>query len=326
MIYKCSKCGKILTEFDVNFSKNLTGSFDEENHKCANCLGNINALKEMRKPSLLKYILPYLALLLYIFMANNKLLDKRNENYILYAILSIVCLIVYIGLICFCIYDFKNLRSESYEESYLKTTYDSSSDSLVTVSSTRTTGDDFSSEHILLFLSYPAWGIFVYIYRLIKFYVVRNKYFSRKLLRVYRKTLRTTEEFIIPIETKSTYQGKMNKYHELKGHIETKYAYLNNNTIIEEKIKKLKKPTINIQSTKQTYKLIFINGFYYFIKNSTTRKILLNNYAIYLTDEQEIENLFKMVDRYIEIDYYYVFMEESNNIEKMLYNFFNNEA
>ncbi len=310
MFYKCSKCGKFLTEFDINFTKNLKGSFDKKNCECANCLAKTDYLSNIKKPDFFIYFFPYLAIVFVVLFSifGIELVDVLGVGLVdvLFAIIYILCIIGYINCAVRSVRDFKSLKDESYDTSCIRTTYDSSTNSFVTSSSTKSVGDDHSSEKTLLFFTYPFWGIFVYLYRIIKYHRDLNKNYTKEVRLSYNKAIRETEKFILPNKfayphnIQEIFKLKMEKYEMLKQQKVSKYKYLGENQV-KPQIKKLKKPTITLRSNQTVYRLLFnIDNISFVVNKSGTKKVLYNNYTIYSEDEKHIIDLFDFVNENIE--------------------------
>lgn len=307
MFYRCNKCGKFLTEFDINFTKNLNGSFDKKSCKCANCLAKTDYLSNIKKPNFFIYFSPYLIIVFIVLFIKVMIPYGITLGIILeysftpFFVSCIICAI-------FAIRDFKSLKDESYDTSCIRTTYDSSSNSFVTSSSTTTVGDDHFGEKMLLFFTYPVWAIFVYLYRIIKYHRDLNKNYTKEVRLSYNKAIKETEKFILPNKfayphnIQQMFQLKMEKYEKLKQQIISKYKYLGENQVkVKIQIKKLKKPTITIRSNQTVYKLLFnMDNISFVINKSGTKKVLFNNYAIYSEDKKHIIDLFDVVNENIE--------------------------
>ena len=303
MSYNCSKCGELLTEFDFNFTKNLKGSFNKKSCECANCLAKTDYLSNIKKPNFFIYIFPYLAITFVALFA--KFVDNFTKEEIyngLWAILIIACVIGYITCAIRSIRDFKSLEDESYETSCIRTTYDSSTNSLVSSTSTEYVGDDHITEKVCLFFIYPVWGIFVYMYRIIKYYYVKNKNFTREVLRAYNKTVKETEKFILPHNIEEMFEIERKKYKELRQKTISKYSYLGNEQV-KNQIKKLKKPTINLRSNQTVYKVLFnCRSISFVTSTSGVKKVIFNNYAIKNIDQETLIDLFNLVNESLEND------------------------
>ena len=297
MSYNCSKCGKLLTEFDFNFTKNLNGSFNKKSCECANCLARTDYLFHMKKPNFLIYILPYLAIAYSIWFFKEQRLDTG-----LWLALFFISFIGYITCSILCVMGFESLKDESYETSCIRTTYDASTNSFVSSSGKEYVGDTHSSEQVFLFFIYPIWGIFVYMYRIIKYYYVKNKNFTREVLRAYNKTVKETEKFILPDNIEKRFEMERGEYKELRQKTISKYGYLGNEQV-KNQIKKLKKPAINLLSNQTVYKLLFNCGKISFVSNTTgVKKIIFNNYAIHNIDQKTLIDLFNFLNESLEND------------------------
>lgn len=303
MFCKCNKCGKLLTEFDVNFTKNLKGSFDKKSCECANCLANTDYLSNMKKPNFFKYFSPYLAIALIVVF----IIFVNRVGYIQYMglcemFLFPLCGIGYIIDVIRSIRDFKSLEDERYDSSCIRTTYDSSTNSFVTSSSTETVGDDHFGEKMLLFITYPFWGIFVYLYRIIKYHRDINIACTKEIRAAYNKTIEETEKFILPNNIQKMFWLKEEKYKKSRQQIISKYKYLGEDQV-KIQIKKLRKPAITLRSNKTIYRLLFNVDNISLVVNklgAKKKKVLFNNYAIYSEDEKYIVDLFDFVNENIE--------------------------
>ncbi len=309
MSYNCSKCGKLLTEFDFNFTKNLKGSFNKKSYKCANCLAKTDYLSNIKKPNFFIYIFPYLAITFVALFI--KFIDNFTKEEIyngLWTILLIACVIGYITCAIRSIRDFKSLKDESYETSCIRTTYDSSTNSLVSSTTTEYVGDDHIIEKMWLFFIYPIWGIFVYLYRIIKYYRDINKNYTKEAVIAYNKTVKETEKFILPNKfcyphnIEEMFEIERKKYKELRQKTISKYSYLGNEQV-KNQIKKLKKPAINLRSNQTLYKVLFNCGSISFVSNTSgVKKIIFNNYAIHNIDQKTLIDLFNFVNESLEND------------------------
>lgn len=307
MFCKCNECGKLLTEFDVNFTKNLKGSFDKKSCECANCLANTDYLSSMKKPNFFNYFSPYLYIALIIFFIRLIRLESIKFGDVFQAFLFILCGIGYIINVIRSIRDFKSLEDESYDSSCIRTTYDSSTNSFVTSSSTETVGDDHFGEKMLLFITYPFWGIFVYLYRIIKYHRDIDIACTKEIRAAYNKTIEETEKFILPNRwcypnnIQEMFWIEEEKYEKTRQQIISKYKYLGEDQV-KIQIKKLRKPAITLRSNKTTYRLLFSSaGNISLVVNKLgTKKVLFNNYAIYGEDEKYIVDLFDFVNENIE--------------------------
>lgn len=305
MFYKCSECGKLLTEFDVNFNKNLKGTVDVKNCKCANCLANIKLLEDIKKnkPKIINYIFPYISIFWFLIMICAEPLGITNHielEEILHIILpcSFISLIGYIVCVIFCVKDY-NLTDESFEYKVLETSYNSSG-SLITTTKTEYGGDDKGGEKFMLFVSFPFWGLIRYIYLIVKFNRIKNKNLTEQVIDAYNKTIKETEKFILP--NKAMLKIKMEKYEESKKQIISKYKHLENNQV-EIKIKNLRRPTITLRSNQTVYRLLFIlNNMSFVLSNLGVKKVILNNYTIYSEDKKYLIDLFDLVNKIIEND------------------------
>lgn len=308
MFYRCSKCGKLLTEFDVNFNNNLKGSVDAKNCKCANCLANIKLLKDIKKnkPRIINYIFPYISIFWFLIMIYAEPLgitNYINHDDIIFPC-SFVALIGYIVCVIFCIKDY-NLTDESFEYNVLETSYNSSG-SLITTTKTEYGGDDKAGEKFMLFVFFPFWGLIRYVYLIVNFHRIKNKNFTVDVIGAYDKTIKETEEFILPNKfcyphnIQEMFKIKMEKYKEARQQIISKYKYLENNQV-KIQIKKLKKPTITLRSNQTVYRLLFIlNDISFVVDDLGAKKIIFNNYTIYSDDKKYIIDLFDLVNKIIE--------------------------
>lgn len=312
MLYKCSNCGELLTEFDVNFAKNLYGTISETKCKCAKCTANIALLKKEKHFNFFKYLIPYFIVIYVVvffkvLVLNEKIMNSTTESVlgIILLVNNITCIVMYIVYVVRCIKDFKGLEDESYERDCVRTTYDSSTNSLISSSSTETVGDDHGYEKFLLFLTYPFWGIFALIYRKVKSCKVIKNNFTKDILIAYDKTVKTTEKYIFPTHfcyphtIAERFYIEEEKYAALKRDIRTKYSYLNEG-VVQDKINGIKKPTIKIKSTQKNYDLVFIYEDKFFVKNVfNEHKIVFNKYALYGINEGEALLLFNLAEKNI---------------------------
>lgn len=306
MFYKCNECEKNLTEFDINFTKNLKGSFNKKSCKCANCLAKTDYLSNIKKPDFFIYFFPYFSIFMLVWFYKKivpilPIIGAGSDMLVISIILpSIVCYITYDIR---SIMDFKKLKDESYDRACMRTTYDASTHSLVTSSSTESVGDDHITEKMWLFVTYPVWGIFVYLYRIIKYYREIDKNYTKEIILAYNKTIKETEKFILPNNIQNMFELKMKKYRELRQQIISKYEYLGEEQV-QIQIKKLKLPTITIHSNQTVYRLLFNCGNISFVVNKLgAKKVIFNNYTIYSEDEKYIIDLFDLVNENIGNDY-----------------------
>lgn len=337
-MYFCSECFSPLTEFDVNFNKNLMGKFTPGKCKCATCLADVEYLRERKKPNSYPYFLAYAFMLVAICLARigniffyqyEIDIDLNNDfawalydfaeiflwtNVLAHAVAYIVC-------VFFCLLDFTSLEDESYSytSSKTKTTYDSATESFVTSPVTEYDGESHGLAKFLLFLVYPFWGIFVYIYRLVKYHKDINKRCTKEVISAYNKTEEETEKFIIPGKSciDSWYENRKKEYAVSIESIRSKYGYLGEEAL-EDKIKEIKEPTFefdvcpNPNKVKLKYKLILIAnvkhdditnndsemylGTCSFIKNTENKKIIYRDYAVYIPDQKDVLELFDLAE------------------------------
>lgn len=312
-MYKCSKCGKKITEFDVNFSKNLFGKFDSENKcECAQCVANVNALQKpkKRKPKTIFYLLPYIIIvgivLLSIFIKeyDRKIgmafLDLSGDNYWIVSIIAallqlFIIALIPTGYIWSIIIVLKDLgvEDDSYEVDVYRTTYDSSSDSFTT-----TKGKDYaggSSWPLFAGILYPVWGIFALIIKTIRCnapdrnsrkYIKNN--FSKKVIRAYEKAKIETESIVISKKQCNLKQKQEYKYNERCNQIKNKYGYLNDKDIISKKIEKLPEPYVRLKSNKGTcYKWVDGDADNYVLLDKRNNERIYNGIFFYYTDDKE---------------------------------------
>lgn len=319
-MYKCSKCGKKITEFDVNFSKNLFGKFDSENKcECAQCVANVNALQKpkKRKPKTIFYLLPYIiiacvAFVVVLFIKNPSLIDKVmpyvwivklfGENWfsmILSLLFGFVILFLlflipsgYVLSIMKVMEDL-GVEDDSYEVDVYRTTYDSSSDSFTT-----TKGKDYaggSSWPLFAGILYPVWGIFALIIKTIRCnapdrnsrkYIKNN--FSKKVIRAYEKAKIETESIVISKKQCNLKQKQEYKYNERCNQIKNKYGYLNDKDIISKKIEKLPEPYVRLKSNKGTcYKWVDGDADNYVLLDKRNNERIYNGIFFYYTDDKD---------------------------------------
>lgn len=313
-MYKCSKCGKKITEFDVNFSKNLFGKFDSENKcECAQCVANVNGLEQpkKRKPKTIFYLLPYIIIgvivLLSIFIKeyDHKIVmafrDLFGDNYwIVSMIAALLQLFVmaliptgYIWSIIIVLKDLGVEYDEGYEVDVYRTTYDSSSDSFTTSKGTETYGGD-NSGAFFAGLVYPVWGIFALIIKTIRCNVpdrnsrkyIKNN-FSKKVIRAYEKAKIETESIVISKKQCDLKQKQEYKYNEKCNQIKNKYEYLNDNDIISKKIEKLPEPYVMLKSNKGTcYKWIDGDADNYVLLDKRNNERIYNGKYFYYDDKE----------------------------------------
>lgn len=321
-MYKCSKCGKKITEFDVNFSKNLFGKFDSENKcECAQCVANVKALekpkKTKRKSKTIFYLLPYIIIagivLVVLFMVKNaskmdidNFFDLFGENEWLPNVLMFVGGLFGLFLIFLIpsgyIYSIMKVmeylgveNDDSYETiDVYKTTYDSSSGSFTTTKGTDYAGGGLSWP-FFAGLVYPVWGIFALIIKLIrcnlpdrrtKQYIKKN--FSKKVIKAYEKAKIETESIVISKKECDLKQKKENNYNEKCDQIKNKYGYLHDKDIISKKIEKLPKPYVTLKSNKgNCYNWIDGNNDNYVLLDKRNNERIYNGVYFYYTDDKE---------------------------------------
>ncbi len=340
MFYRCSSCSKILTEFDANFTIKLKGSVNKEDCKCASCIVNngklyghyweedkMATLRNLKKskPSIFKYIISYVILLLAVYFANAAtILDNNIENTLpafLTLDLAMVVLnfliIVYIIFVANCVKDFHLVTYEGYEYEYYETKYNESSKAFETESKTGTRGGDNKGfEKFFLFLTFPVWGVFRYVYMYIKYRKITNVKFTKEMIGAYKEAIRTTEKFKSFDKTLEEYNRELGKYNAAVDTIKSKYAYLDGDRYLEainKEIKKLKKPACSTIWSNNIhhgmYDLVCISklsaenesGYWQnvlFIVNGIGKKIIIpsisKEYAVYITNKNKRKKIFNV--------------------------------
>lgn len=254
-MYKCSKCGKKITEFDVNFSKNLFGKFDSENKcECAQCVANVNGLEQpkKRKPKTIFYLLPYIIIGVIVKLFSLLIAGETGLLDTILCLTILISLTPYIWSIIIVLKDLGVEYDEGYEVDVYRTTYNSSSDSFTTSKGKETYGGD-NSGAFFAGLVYPVWGIFALMINLNRYNKYIKNNFSKKVIRAYEKAKKETESIVISKKECDLTQKKKNNYNEKCNQIKNKYGYLHDTNIISKKINKLQKPYLTLKSNKGTY-------------------------------------------------------------------------
>lgn len=322
-MYFCSECFSPLTEFDVNFNKNLTGKVTPEKCKCATCLTDVEHLRE-KKMKCVQYILAYVFMLVaiclgcigYILFYKYRIDDLIKNDFVweLYNFAEmffwanvLAHAVAYIVAVVFC------LKGEDFEETYsetscIKTTYNSSTNSYVTTSSTTSESDDGCWDAIGKFLTYPFWGIFKFV----KCHKDINKRHTKEIVSAYNQAVKETKTYTMPQynDVKRWYENRQKEYTASIKNIRSKYGYLGEE-VVENKIKEVKKPFFMILSS---YKLIFIAhvrrynrtndnpeaysglGECYFFKSTKNKQIIYRDYAVYIPKQEEVSYLFDLAE------------------------------
>ncbi len=340
MFYRCSSCNRVLTEFDVNFTKKLKGSLNEQKCQCARCIvnnGNIDGyytfedkmalLKNLKiiKPNIFKYLFPYPFLLFILIFSYSELFGMADFiDKIMYSDYSYLVALGFLGIfvgyivcVALCVKDFNLVGVEGSEYTYYETVYNEVSKSYESRTKTGYEGGDSRAfEKFLLFLSFPFWGIFRYLYLRIKFGKKVDKEFTKEMIGAYKEAVRSTEKFKSFDKTLEEYDQELGKYNAAVDTIKSKYAYLDGdryNDAINKEIKKLKEPAYSTIESNDihhgTYKLVCISdlsvnnerGYWsnvLFVVNGIGKKIIIpsisKEYAAYITSKNKRKKIFNI--------------------------------
>ena len=246
---KCRKCGRPLTEFDIELYKNLRKTDSLYGIVCSNCLvGNkiqrTIYWKNHAKKYTFFYIAPILTILGIIFLGCLNLIPQEiflTENHWGYSFVMAVFLISTVGGTFVFLRDSNAFSEFMAGPTRIGQHYEMTShyDGLNWVSTTKKVTDyDFMPQikPFLVFFTFMFWSGFFWLFSMIRYLIVcpiRVKF-------AYAKTKRTVDDATVSLKTRIAYHMHNKNYNLRLKKVKKKYSYLAKSQL-QEKLNAIKK-------------------------------------------------------------------------------------
>ena len=287
-MYQCKKCNKPLTEFDVQFYKELYKTSSLKDCNCYQCTANdhlktaINKHNFIKKRSYLYIIPPALIILVLLFAF---IINSFGSTPPLYAILgsgitSAAFVVFWIAGAIIAIKEFNLDYDSVVVGSHYVTT--SNGNGSYTTKSVNDYSDDDSLAAFGLGITYIWWCFPYYIYRCIKY----RRDCPKEVRRAYKNASKCVPEIIIPKRYVEKHKNNLDKWERKVKKISEKYSILGEKEV-NSRIDKLVVPPFNIRIKGKKYLVLDHVYYVYFrleYKDDNEKKrerILLGSHFMY---------------------------------------------